>query len=222
MKFKIIVLTSLLAAVSLHASTTLQLGSGGTLTNLQTSGGNASSALVWGILVDTTGNGFQSGSYLPGFTFSDTAALPGGQFLSTLSGITDDRLFISSNFFATAGTADGSTGLSKPTNILLSYSTDGVGATGVNALGGQNIALVWFESLTKTGQQAVDGDKYGFYTLPFTSPSDQAGGNLPFGSNFVGPDTVRNASLVIGAVPEPSVSLLGLVGLVGVLRRRRN
>jgi hypothetical protein len=222
MKLKIAVLTGLLSMTSLQASTTMQLGSGGTLTNLQTQAGSANSALVWGLLVDTSGNGFQGGNYSPGFTLSDTNALAGGQFLSTTSGVTDDRLFISSNFFATAGTVDGSTGLSKPTNILLSYSTDGVGANGVSALGGQSVALVWFDSLTKTGQQAVDGNKYGLYILPFTTPADQGGGNLPFGSNFLGVDAVRTASLTVGVVPEPSVSIFGLVGVLGLLRRRRN
>ena len=222
MKKNVIILVSLIAGSCVHASTVLQLGSGGTLTNLQTNSGDASSALVWGLLVDTGGNGFQAGSYIPGFTFSDTTALAGGQFLSTSSGVTDDRLFISSNFFATAGSTDGSAGLSKPTNILLSYSTDGVGATGVSALGTQAIAIVWFNALTKTGQQAVNGDKYGLFVLPFTTPSDQAGGNLPYGSNFAGTDPVRTASLTINAVPEPSAVLLGAIGALGLLRRRRN
>ena len=207
-----------------YGATVMQMGSGGTLTNLQNSLGSASSTLVWGLVIDTSGNGF-AGGYIPGFTLSDTTSLPGGQFLSTSGGVTDDRLIISGNLMTAGGTTDGSTGLAKPTNINLSYN--GEGATGISALGGQAVAIMWFNATTKTGQATVNGDKYGFLNLTtaysITTPADAAGGSLAFGASFIGADPVRVGNLTLGtAVPEPSAAFLGAIGALGLLRRRRN
>lgn len=203
------------------AVTTLQMGvGGGFLTNLQNSAGLANQTLVWGVVVDTDGNGFAS-NYDNGFTISDTATRPNGIFLSSSSALTGDRLFISTNLMATGGTGDGSGGLAKPTNVNLAYIADG--AAGVSNAGGQAIAIMWFDYTSKTGQTVALGDNYGLYVLPFNTPADTLGGSVAFGSNFIGPDTVRLASNEFGVpIPETSTSLLGAIGALALLRRRRN
>jgi hypothetical protein len=207
---------------NVFAVTTMQMGSGGVLTNLQNSTGQNNQALVWGLLVDTTGDGFQAGNYLPGFTITDINTRPEGVLLDTSGGISDDRLFISALTMATGGTSDGSTGLSTPTNFIISYNSEG--ATGVSAAGNQSVALVWFDFTTKTGQTTTDGLKYGLLNLTTTysiaTPADQLGGVLAYGSNFVGADPVRTASFTLG-IPEPSSALLGAFGAIALLRRRR-
>jgi hypothetical protein len=186
------------------------------LTNLQNSAGQTNQTLVWGIVVDTTGNGFASGSYLPGFNVSDNGAAnsPNGQFLSTAGGVSDDLLFISTNLMTLSGTGDNSAGFARPTNLV-----------GLNYVNGvtQNdaFALIWFDLTTKTGQVAAEGSKYGMLTDPGLILPADAGSSVSFAPLFLGPDPARPANLTFGVIPEPSTALLGLLGVLGLVRRRR-
>jgi hypothetical protein len=196
---------------------TLQFAStSSVLTNLQNSAGQTNQTLVWGIVVDTTGNGFAPGTYSPGFSVSDNAVgnSPNGQFLSTASGASDDLLFISSNLMTLSGTGDNSTGFARPTNLTSLNYVNGVTQN-------DNFALIWFDFTTKTGQVAGEGSKYGFLTnAGFVLPAD-AGSSVTFAPLFAGPDPARPANLTFGVIPEPSTALLGLLGVLGLVRRRR-
>ncbi len=220
MKLTILALATTIAATAVsQAAVTLQFASTtAVLTNLQNSSGATNQTLVWGIVIDTTGNGF-SGDYIPGISVSDNgvANSPNGQFLSTSSGVTDDLLVISQNLMTLSGTGDGSTGFARPTNL-----------TGLNFLNGVSqgdaFALIWFDYTTKTGQASANGDKYGLLgNGAFVIPAD-SGSSVSFASNFSGADAARPANLTFGTapIPEPSAALLGAIGALGLLRRRRN
>jgi len=219
MKLKSVIL-ALIASGAAQGAMTLQFAStSAVLTNLQNSSGATNQTLVWGILVDTTGNGFQAGQYLPGALVADnaTANRPNGQFLSTSTGVTDDLLVISQNLMSLSGTGDSSTGFARPTNLTGLNYTNGVSQN-------DSFAIVWFDYTTKNGatQAFVNGDKYGLLTnAAFVLPAD-SGSSLSYASNFTGADTARPANLTFGeAIPEPSAALLGAVGALGLLRRRR-
>lgn len=186
------------------------------LTNLQNSAGLTNQTLVWGIVVDTGNNGFLPGVYFNnGLSLSDNAALPNGQFLSLSGGIpSDDRLYISSNLMTLSGTGDGSTGFARPTNLTGLVYSNGVTQN-------DNFAIIWFDATTKTGQAAQPGDNYGFLTNPgLVIPAD-AGSSVSFASLFTGADAARLANLEIQGIPEPSAALIGAIGALGLLRRRR-
>lgn len=203
-----------------QAAMTLQFAStSAVLTNLQNSAGLSNQTLVWGIVVDTGNNGFLSGLYgNNGLSFTDNSAggLPNGQFLSIANGglETDDRLYISTNLMTLSGTGDNSTGFARPTNLSGLNYTNGVTQ-------GDAFALIWFDVTSKTGQTVELGAKYGFLTNPgFVIPAD-AGSSVSFATLFTGADDARPANLALG-IPEPSAALLGAIGALGLLRRRRN
>jgi hypothetical protein len=217
MKIRILLSVFALASVAQGAMTLQFASTSAVLTNLQNSLGQTNQTLVWGIIVDTTGNGFSAGQYLPGLAVSDNAVanLPNGQFLSTLSGVSDDLLVISTNLMTLSGTGDSSTGFARPTNLVSLNYVNGVSQ-------GDAFALVWFDQTTKNGvgQTFQAGDNYGFYTRPeFVLPAD-AGSSVSFASLFEGADIPRPANLEF--VPEPSAALLGALGALALLRRRRN
>lgn len=218
-------LLGLLLTGSLHAAQTLQFaatGTTGVFTNLQSSTGSTTSTLVWGIVVSTTNSTFagataESPYDFTGLVVSDNTALPGGQALTISNGVaTDDRLYISTNLMSLSGTGDSSTGVARPTNLNSLLYSNGVTA-------GDSFALIWFDFTTKTGQAMTSGSNYGILALPgFILPAD-AGSSTSFAALGAGPDPVRTASLELGVpVPETSTSLLGALGALALLRRRRN
>ena len=103
---------------------------------------------------------------------------------------------------------------------------------------GDPLALLWFPTPTAGSNTIPAGTKYGLYTNasavdgsdPWITPADGTtdhsllfyttdGLNLGPGSN---PASAGNASLTVAAVPEPSRSMLGLIGFgMLALRRRR-
>jgi len=221
---KTLLLSLLLAGVS-YGAQTLQFaatGTTGVFTNLQSSTGSTTSTLVWGIVVSTTNSifeGIASGNYYDhtGLVVSDNVALPNGQALTVNGGTaTDDRLYISSNLMSLSGTGDGSTGFARPTNLNSLLYNNGVSA-------GDSFALIWFDYTTKTGQAVASGDKFGMLTLAgFVLPAD-AGSSTSFASLGAGADPARPANISFGApIPETSTSLLGAIGALALLRRRRN
>jgi len=218
-------LLALALSGSLHAAQTLQFaatGATGVFTNLQSSTGSTTSTLVWGIVVSTTNSTFAGSTAASPYDFSglvvsDNLTLTNGQALTVSNGTaTDDRLYISSNLMSLSGTGDSSTGVARPTNLNSLIYSNGVTA-------GDSFALIWFDFTTKTGQSMSLGDNYGMLALPgFVLPAD-AGSSTSFASLGAGADPVRTASLELGVpVPETSTSLLGALGALALLRRRRN
>ncbi len=187
--------------------------------------GATNSLLVWGVLVDSGGDGFDgltftnfdggslatTGDYDSGVS---TASNLSGTALSSISTslATDDFLFVPTVKMSTGGTFDNATGLSKITSISnMVYSG--------NIAAGDSYAIIWFNQ-TANGATA-DGLKYGVYRESWmTLPADP--GTYNVSSNFVGDESTKSMNLTLGvAVPEPSAALLGALGVLGLLRRRR-
>jgi|UniRef100_UPI003784643F MYXO-CTERM domain-containing protein len=135
--------------------------------------------------------------------------------------------------------------------VLARFDLSNSGTAGVFAEGpslnlgsgwdtGDPLALLWFPALTLASSAASAGDNYGLFSGPalngsdaWITPNDATIGHKlwfftsdatllpspPPGSHASG---LGNASLSVTGVPEPSRSLLGLIGLgVLALRRRR-
>jgi hypothetical protein len=223
-KIALLLITAATAATS-FASVSLQISlttaGNGVLAGLQNSSGSQA-ALRWGIVVDVNGDGFLGSSALTpydgGFTYTATTAIP----LSSSSVLTDDVLYISSAAMASTTNAnDGAAGQFRPTSI------SGIPFGGAVAAG-KSFAVIWFDE-TALGGTAATGSFYGMVTTPTTADPAQAlvlpadGATVNYSKNFLGAESARPAGLQFGvAVPEPSAAILGAVGALGLLRRRRN
>ena len=203
-------------AVTLTISAVTGAGSG-VLTNLASSTGDVTSNKVWGILVDTSGNGF-AGNYDGGVSLGASA-------ITTLkvSGVATDDVFVTSgNLMVNTNNAtlDGgsvaSGTLARPTQIASVGFSNGISQ-------GDAFRIMWFDA-TALGGTADAGSKYGVYSnAGLIIPAD--GSNTSFNALFVGAEaTVVPGNLTFqgAAVPEPSAALLGAIGALGLLRRRRN
>lgn len=211
---KTIFATFALLGLASLANATVTLGfstSSSKLTGLANAAGTITDGMIWGIVVDTAGDGFDSGagSY-DGFTIP--AAGPANQtFLSVNSVATDDLFFRDDASFLTAtfgGTDGGSGAVGTIDNIPY---TNGISL-------GDSFAIMWLATST-----AATGDDYGFLTnAGFTMPSDP-GTYTGYAALFTGADAARPADQTFGptGIPEPSrVVLLGL-GALGIFARRR-
>lgn len=234
MKARFLILPILCLAASAQGAVTLQFSStteylGNFLNGAGTAIG-AGAKMVWGIVVDADRNGFAGGvnpanPYMDGFSL---AANANGIALSTLTGgASDDVLFLPapvmvSNLAAKDGAAIGENRVLAFTNLLYS---GGVG-------NGDQFAIIWFDQLA-LGGTAATGLKYGVYNPPSNPPSNPLwfgaanvlptdSGNYSFCPAFAGPDAPKTMDFQLGvAVPEASTALLGALGALGLLRRRR-
>lgn len=201
MKFYFFLAISVIPAASALGTVTLGLDIGG----LQNSSGVATNGMKYGIVVDTGNSGFNAGSYL---SFDITT---NGQFLSTISGISDD-------WFVFGGSLG--TGKIPPT-------TAGVFGLGDGAIGqedsidftnlsaGDEFAVIWFPGATA----ASSGDDYGFFTdigstLNMVVPSDGTTDSTP-------PEEISTRSVDFQVVPEPSYAVFGLLCFIALFARRR-
>jgi hypothetical protein len=186
---------------------------GGIADNLANAAGVATNGMRWGIVVDTSGNGFSGGgaSY-DGFASSGTT----DGFFGFGGSMSDDYYIAGATTVdATAVFPSGDFGGSTPgfgsivDDLIVNY------ANGVSA--NDSFALVWFDS-----NSTAVGAKYGFFThASFVLPTD--GNTSSFGTPFQGPDPIRAASNTFAGaiIPEPSRALLLLGGVVGLFLRRR-
>ena len=225
MKIKSLVLAALALAGAAQGAVTLQFSTtttyvGGFQNGAGSINGTAA-RMVWGVIVSGTNGVFEGASttapYLNGFSLAATTT---GISLSLLGGgATDDRLYIASavmasNTAATDGSAIGD-------NRILSFAGLTFGGTGDGlANGGDKFAVVWFD-VTSLGGTSAEGLKYGILeNAGFVLPND--GATSPFGAPFAGADPSKPLTYTLGvAVPEPSTALLGLLGVAGLIRRRR-
>jgi hypothetical protein len=202
--------------VSLNFNTEFESGVPSRLSN---AGGTATNGMIWGILIDSAGDGF-AGSY--DFT-SPLAA--GSKYQFSGSGLgSDDVIWTSINTTAdTTGSTEGD-GTTKG-GIGGFYDLSPVDLTfGSGVAAGDKFYVVWF-----------DGNRGGVLSDPsFVLPSESSTG--AFGTPFVGVDPSRSAGkaylgtgaestgpgIQVNLVPEPSGVLLGLIGALGLLRRKRN
>ncbi|MFN4944273.1 MAG: PEP-CTERM sorting domain-containing protein [Akkermansiaceae bacterium] len=191
---------------------------------------NTSNRLVWGILVDAAGDGFDgiSSAYDDGFSLAADAL---GISLNLHNGTaTDDVLYIASPTMASSGTAiDLPSAGEVPANQnrILTFSNLTYGGA---VAAGDTIAIMWFNvNGSETRGIAASGLDYGIYLLPNVSYGGASNANvLPvdgatytFASAFAGIDTAKTMDFQLGVIPEPSTFLLASLGVLGLLRRRR-
>ena len=200
----------LAATISAQATSTLTFGSSSIFaTNWANGVGAGGTLLAWGIVVDTAGDGYDSGLYQD-FNYST-----GLQTLNTSTGLSDDVLFI-----GTAGNL-----------MTLTTNTNDGGAIGLNRIGAiagvpytngvslnDSFAIIWFNKTVLAGSAGA-GEKYGvFQNVGFVLPADGTA-SQPYTSVFTGSETLKPQGFTV--VPEPSAALLGALGALGLLRRRR-
>ena len=216
MKLKIALLGLSLAGFSQAASTIAFSGTTNFATNFL-NGSGVNSILIWGVLVDSTGNGFLEGGYLPGFSLAAGSGTNAGApvALSTSGGVTDDYLVMSGNLMnLTTSTTDGAAvGLNRITGL---NSFNYVGTMN----GGDAFKIIWFNRAV-LGGSAAGGEQYGtFQTATLNTLPPDPTASISYQTAFAGADVAKPMTFV--AVPEPSAVLLGAISALGLLRRRRN
>lgn len=187
--------------------------------------------MVWGIVVDAGGDGFDAtptNPYANNWTGGTLTGNNSGLQLSTTTNgtdfqLSDDVLYISSAVMgqtsATNTGVDG--GTLAGTNRVLGFSNMNYNA-GLGVATGDAYAIIWFDSLV-LGSAATEGLKYGLYNFGDTLPADPPGGAFDKTAFFAGPDELKTMTMALNtAIPEPSAALLGALGVLGLLRRRRN
>lgn len=192
---------------------------GGVPQGLSNIAGVPTNGLVWGIIVDGTGNGLVTtpGAYtVPSFAAGSSTVLG-----LAAGGNSDDVLYISTSGLtqSTAGNTEGDAVTPGGNGGI--YDIAGVAlANGVGT--GDKFYVVWFDG--NIGGTLTDNS--------FLIPAD--GAAVALAEPFVGVDPNRSAGLAyvgtsgvstgagVSFVPEPSAALLGAVGALGLLRRRRN
>lgn len=136
--------------------------------------------LVWGIVIDTGGDGFS-----PFFVDLDKAC-----FLS------DGLEVAPGEFFFMGGVTT-----EVPASFLESGSGGVTTSVAIPAYSeplvaeGQEFAIVWFEAGVTSGSLLKAGSRYGLFTNPLLLLPPNSSSNASFTSLFVGDDPVRSANL---------------------------
>ena len=171
-------------------------------TFVQDNAGNAVNGLAWGILVADAGGNFISSEAIGNVT----GTLQTGAFGSNFLVLADQQTRTQTNFLAAdLATMDGSVG-----SVNFNLSEDTSGRTG---------RLIWFDGVG-SGEE-IDGSGTQFAGV--STGTFDLGNNNGATLSITSTDGQNGpANIVFGeVVPEPSTGLLALLGLAGVLRRRR-
>lgn len=217
MKTSLILTALALSAASAVATVTVQFSSATVYaSNFANAAGAGGSTLVWGIVIDTAGDGFDFSnpliSYKPGSSLT-----AGGQVLTSGNDqVSDDFLYIATTPMSLVSAAQsGTDGALQGMNRVTSLANIPFGSFGIGV--GDAFAIVWFDE-TAVGATTQGGDKFGAILNPaFTIAADST--TTPYTSVFAGAEPLQQMNFSF--VPEPSSALLGLLGAVGLLRRRR-
>lgn len=219
---KIVKLVLLLTASSVglsSAATVIVQFSSGTATvatGFADASGSAAAGLVWGIIV-SNGDGVFS-PLTENFVLTTTT---GTGTNGSQIGSSNDYYFGSSVLTSNQATGGEAGALGKINSL-------GAITKGTGAATGSAFALIWFDrSVTSATGTLAGGTKYGLLTDPaFVIPADGVTQNLASSAALNGgaaSDPLKLAnSITIAGVPEPSAVLLGALGALGLLRRRRN
>lgn len=162
------------------------------LTILNDSSGAPKGGMAWGIVVDTSGNGFANfDSDLNNFTLANG-------FINA-----DDFFYLSAN--ATLSSVDY---LGVATQIIANYDEAGI-------TGGKSYKILWFDTTKGAGDTILAGDSYGVTSVTAVLPASNGDDVTP--TDFYG----NNGSASLTVIPEPSAGLLAMIGALALLRRRR-
>ena len=180
---------------------------------------------LWALVVDTNSDNLFPGAFGVNQSLGQAGALttftPGQQLTigGNLSG--GDTVFALGSF---NGTANGNTGLSIFTH------GDTLGTNGLGA--GKQFAFYWFPGSTYTSSGAnVVGNAVGGINTGadpaagldgMVVPADGALVTTGAATTGVGGNLLASRFLSATLVPEPSSALLGAIGALGLLRRRRD
>ena len=217
MKIKLISLLFAAAVLPAAASVTIQTQFGTAFTS---SSATVATGTKWALVVDANNDGLFYGGFSTASSLNSAGAnlvFTTGQVISLGSTLGSDRVFALGTFNgAGPGITDG------PVNLSL----------GVNGVAtGLKYAFYWFPGATGTTSITVGSQVGGLSRAvaeaglgAMVIPAD--GANVPQGAaNSDASGTVPNSSFTavnLNAVPEPSAVLLGAIGALGLLRRRRN
>lgn len=217
MKKALTALALIASASSAFASVTLTTGFG---VAYNSTGAVVPDGTLWALVVDTDGNSTFAGGFGLNSSLTEAGAntvfIP-GQTLSVGGLLAGDAIFAMGSFNGNA--VAGMAGLSLD-SVTAFYGTNGLAA-------GKNIAFYWFPGAT-----AAD-PKVGTQVGGFNSDTDAAalggmvlpadGANVPVGGGTADlGGTLPNSRLTaVNLVPETSTALLGALGALGLLRRRR-
>lgn len=196
MKKSILLLAAASVTLATSHAATLQVSTPPfSLASVGNAGGVATNGLTWGVVVDTGANGF-------GFDMNFLAPL---NLVDGFINGSDDYLYLSANTTTALGPSNG-----VVTSVVANYDADAA------VTGGQAYKLIWFDGVAAGG--ALDnGQSYGLSAATSALPAGNADLQQP--AEFVGDNGA--ASNPITVVPEPSIALLGGLGLLGLIRRRR-
>lgn len=211
-----LIAASILASSSIFGATTVTFDV--QADTLRTSTGAIASDGVVMLVADTSGVGnfgaVQTGSSLTAGSFLDS----GGK----------DLVLYSNTIQNTTQTAGAFTAFTPSI-------TPGAGIYSKLA-SGDPLALLWFPTLTSTSSTAAAGTSYGIYTgngdadgsNSWVTPSSTSSGyklymftqsaQLATGTNA---NSIGDATLTVGAAPEPSRAILAALGMGALLLRRR-
>lgn len=227
---KFILFLGLGPCAALHGAVIYQFSVSGVnrATGFANSSGTPTDGMRWGLVFDTTGNGFN------GFTGNGTAPVHATNGVYDVIGDQAASGFLLSNSVATDDYYWVPTNTTLLTQTLTLAGTDPGGAGGIlTAQGapvgsdvlpsglntGDKFAIIWFNPFPGVG------DSYGLFTdASFLLPGSGAG-PFPFNTPFTGSvaDPAKPANLQFGGavIPEPSRVAFFALGLLGFLARRR-
>lgn len=220
--------TKLIAFASSIALATITNGavslSGTALKNVQSSTQvDLASGTLGLLVVDTAGDGFINGLVTTG---------------NPISPFTIDALGVSTTVGQTFGGDLIIARLSSSVSFgdtILSGAAAGLDASTYLS---KNFAIIWFNSLTSAGSETTASGNFGIARgADWTMPAANSG-TFSFGTTASSLDQLTLGSTTTAAsgqgvafatngatlsiVPEPSAALLGAIGALGLLRRRRN
>lgn len=207
-----------------------------------TGAANVATGALCMLVVDTTNNGFlaqSTGGRIPQLSYGPNAVTVDPHVQSANASITTGETFGGDLILGTFNAASGGS---------VAAALSGVSIAGFE---GSRFALVWFNGTAASLASSRAGAFFGIasgddWTLPASdagaytfnattntttsvywqlasaSSATQIGTNGFFtGSGAAGVNAVKSATFQVEGVPEPSAALLGAVGALGLLRRRR-
>lgn len=218
MKAKVILLMFTATVISAPAAVTLNTQFG---TAFDSSGVAVANGTLWALVVDVGSNGFTgfgaNSSLASQPALTADAFFTAGQSLAVGGNLNGNTIFRMGGFNgAGPGITDGPVGIT--------YGVNGTAA-------GLNYAFYWFPGATFTGGSSetigsqVGGinttSNDGIFDFGMVLPPDGALASTGAATAEGGGSLADSSFQAVNLIPEPSAALLGAIGALGLLRRRR-